>query len=56
MNITIGAHTYYVASKLDLEAFCSVLGSLGPGALWPWLLSYHGEVSGPNVKFIASNT
>ena len=42
MLIIIGAQTYRVASELDAEAFCSVLGSLGPGALWPWLLSWQG--------------
>ena len=40
MHITIGPSTYVVSGELDAEAFCSVLSSLGPAALWPWLKEY----------------
>ena len=40
MHIIIGASTYHVSGELDAEAFCAVLRSLGPAALWPWLLRY----------------
>ena len=40
MTIHIGARSYVVSGELDAEAFCSVLGSLGPAALWPWLKEY----------------